>query len=113
MLMNSNRLILFELIGKIITNSDYFSLDKEKITIDTDDNDKCIYHIKCLNGKILFGIHINLQKNIDKINSGLFPYYRILNVKTLRFYITEFTIEVLPQKENLDEILIGYLRLLR
>lgn len=113
MSMNSNRLILFELIGKIITDSDYFSLDEEKITIDTDNNDKCIYHVSCFNGKILFGIHINLQKNIDKVNSGLFPYYRILNVKTLHLYITEFTIEVLPQKENLDEILMGYLRILR
>lgn len=112
MSMNSNRLMLFELIGKILTDSNYFSLNEEKISIDMDDN-RHIYHVNCFNGKILFGVYIDLQKNIDKVNSGLFPYYRILNVKTLHLYITEFTIEILPQKENLDEILIGYLRILR
>lgn len=112
MSMNSNRLMLFELIGKIITDSNHFSLNEEKISIEIDDN-RHIYHVSCLNGKILFGVYIDLQKNIDKVNLGLFPYYRILNVKTLHFYITEFTIEILPQKENLDEILIGYLRILK
>lgn len=110
--MNSNRLMLFELIGKIITDSNHFSLNEEKISVEIDNN-KHLYHVNCFNGKILFGVYIDLQKNIDKVNSGLFPYYRILNVKTLHFYITEFTIEILPQKENLDEILIGYLRILK